>query len=140
MDTHKLKATGCHPCAAPNLRIVPIFLRSSWPKPKPSNGDEKLLSKCGKERRWSAFCTESRCCHTRRLPLRSTCRWTGSGAGVAAGRLAIFHCWTNQGAGESSIFPPLDRALVQAIACELIYKTEQPLSRQSVSDLTLRAR
>jgi len=29
---------------------------------------------------------------------------------------------------------------VQAIACELIYKTEQPLSRQSVSDLTQRAR
>jgi len=28
---------------------------------------------------------------------------------------------------------------VQAIACELIYKTEQPLSRQSVSDLTRRA-
>jgi hypothetical protein len=30
--------------------------------------------------------------------------------------------------------------VVQAIACELIYKTEQPLSRQSVSDLTRRAR
>ncbi|MFL5327629.1 MAG: IS630 family transposase [Gemmataceae bacterium] len=29
---------------------------------------------------------------------------------------------------------------MQALACELIYKTEQPLSRQSVSDLTLRAR
>ena len=42
--------------------------------------------------------------------------------------------------GVSSIFPPLDRAVVQAIACELIYKTEQPLSRQSVSDLTRRAR
>ncbi|HYV36609.1 MAG TPA: hypothetical protein VE988_12930 [Gemmataceae bacterium] len=29
---------------------------------------------------------------------------------------------------------------MQALACELIYKTEQPLSRQSVADLTIRAR
>src|SRR5262249_3558139 len=46
----------------------------------------------------------------------------------------------NRDAGASPIFPPLDRAIVQAIACELIYKTDQPLSRQSVSDLTRRAR
>jgi DDE superfamily endonuclease len=37
------------------------------------------------------------------------------------------------------LFPPLDRALIQAIACEVVAETEQPLSRQSVADLTDRA-
>jgi DDE superfamily endonuclease len=38
------------------------------------------------------------------------------------------------------LFPPLDRALIQALACEVVAETEQPLSRQSLADLTNRAR
>jgi hypothetical protein len=38
------------------------------------------------------------------------------------------------------LFPPLDRALIQALACELVAETEQPLSRQSLADLTERAK
>jgi hypothetical protein len=34
----------------------------------------------------------------------------------------------------------LDRAVVQAIACEVIFESERPLSRQSLADLTGRAR
>jgi len=41
--------------------------------------------------------------------------------------------------GGSPLFPPLDQATVKALACELIFETEQPLSRQSLSDLTQRA-
>jgi hypothetical protein len=36
-------------------------------------------------------------------------------------------------------FPPLDHAVVKALACELISQTHQPLSRQSLTDLTGRA-
>jgi hypothetical protein len=36
-------------------------------------------------------------------------------------------------------FPPLDRALIQALACEVVAETDQPLSRQSLADLTSRA-
>jgi hypothetical protein len=140
MDTHDLKATGCHPCAAPNLRIVPRSLLSSWPKRKHFSGNGRFLFNYGNERHWSASCIKNRRYLTRRLPPRFTCRSIGFDAGVVAGRLAISRWRTDRDAGESSIFPPLDRATVQAIACELIYKTEQPLSRQSVSDLTLRAR
>ncbi len=140
MDTHDLKATGCHPCAALNLRICPRFLPSSWPKRKRCSGNGRSLFSYGKERPWFAFCTANRWPVTRRQPPPFTCRSIGCGAGDAAGHSAISRWRTNQGAGESSIFPPLDRALVQAIACELIYKTEQPLSRQSVWDLTWRAR
>ena len=37
------------------------------------------------------------------------------------------------------IFPPLDQALVQAVACELVAETQPPLSRQSLADVTARA-
>ena len=41
--------------------------------------------------------------------------------------------------GASPRFPPLDQAVVQAIACEVVFETERPLSRQSLADLTARA-
>jgi hypothetical protein len=41
--------------------------------------------------------------------------------------------------GGPPIFPPLDHALVKAVACELVAETEQPLSRQSLADVTGRA-
>jgi hypothetical protein len=37
------------------------------------------------------------------------------------------------------MFPPLDHALVKAIACELLAETQQPLSRPSWADVTARA-
>jgi len=46
---------------------------------------------------------------------------------------------TNRAEGESPLFPPLDQATVKALACEIVFETEQPLSRQSLSDLTQRA-
>ena len=44
------------------------------------------------------------------------------------------------GRGRKAVFSPVERALVQAIACEVIFETERPLSRQSLADLTSRAR
>jgi hypothetical protein len=37
------------------------------------------------------------------------------------------------------MFPPLDHALVKAVACELVAATQQPLRRQSLADVTARA-
>jgi DDE superfamily endonuclease len=42
--------------------------------------------------------------------------------------------------GVTPVCPPLDHALVKAVACELVAKTQQPLSRQSLADITARAR
>jgi len=44
------------------------------------------------------------------------------------------------GRGPKADFSPLDRALVKAVACELVAETKQPLSRQSLADITARAR
>jgi DDE superfamily endonuclease len=38
------------------------------------------------------------------------------------------------------LFPPLEQAVVKATACELVAQTKQPLSRQSLADVTGRAR
>jgi DDE superfamily endonuclease len=44
-----------------------------------------------------------------------------------------------QDEGANRFFPPLDHALVKAVACELVAETQQPLSRQSLADVTARA-
>ncbi len=41
--------------------------------------------------------------------------------------------------GVSPLFPPLDQALIHALACEVIAETEEPLSRQSLTDLVRRS-
>jgi hypothetical protein len=41
--------------------------------------------------------------------------------------------------GVPPVFPPLEHALVKAVACELLAETEPPLSRQSLADVTVRA-
>ena len=38
----------------------------------------------------------------------------------------------------SPFFPPLDQALVKAVACERVAETKHPLSRQSLADITAR--
>jgi hypothetical protein len=47
---------------------------------------------------------------------------------------------TSQAEAARPIFPPLDHALVKAVACELVAETKQPLSRQSLADVTARGR
>jgi hypothetical protein len=139
MDTQHFKATGCLPCAVPNLFIVLSSPRNSWPKRKPFCGNAPVLSNCDKGRPWPAFFTASRKRRTRRLLPEFRCLLFRSDAGVGAGHLEISRWTINRGEGESPLFPPLDRATVQAIACEVVFETERPLSRQSVSDLTQRA-
>lgn len=62
------------------------------------------------------------------------------GVGASGGPLGIFLWQTPQDEGASPLFPPLEHALVKAVACELVAKTQQPLSRQSLADVTARAR
>jgi hypothetical protein len=44
------------------------------------------------------------------------------------------------GRGRKPVFSPLDRAVVASIACDVVARTGNPLSRQSTTDLTNRAR
>ena len=67
------------------------------------------------------------------LPLRSVPRWRRRWA------QGDFSLEDEPGRGCKADFPPLDHALVKAIACELLAETQQPLRRQSLADGTARA-
>jgi len=60
--------------------------------------------------------------------------------GGDAGQAVISALTIIRAVAGSRLFPPADRALVIAMACEAVAETELPLSRQSVADLTNRAR
>jgi hypothetical protein len=60
--------------------------------------------------------------------------------GEVAGRLAISPLRINPAGAARPFFPPLDQALIQAMACEVVAETKEPLSRQSLADLVRRAR
>src|SRR2546422_10261398 len=64
---------------------------------------------------------------------------TRCGTGGAAGPRGTSHWRMSRGEGVKPFFPPLDHAVVKALACELVSQTHQPLSRQSLADLTGRA-
>ena len=139
MDNPLSKATGCLPCVVASPPIVPTSLPNSWPRLKRWRDAGSCRSNSDKEPHWSASCIANR----RFLigKLRSKRRWqsTPFGVGAAVGRWATSRWKINRGVGGSPLFPPLDQATVKALACELIFETEQPLSRQSLSDLTQRA-
>ena len=60
-------------------------------------------------------------------------------AGDDAGRLAITASRITAVVARSRIFPPVDHALVVAMACEAVAETALPISRHSVADLRSRA-
>jgi len=60
-------------------------------------------------------------------------------AGVGGGRREISRWTILRAAAVRPIFPPRDRALVKALACERVAETGEPISRQSLADLTRRA-
>jgi hypothetical protein len=76
---------------------------------------------------------------TSRPELWWNCTPIPSTAGAIVGRLAISP-WLIKGAADASPpFPPRDRAIVKAIACEAVCQTKLPLSRLSTADLADRA-
>jgi hypothetical protein len=64
---------------------------------------------------------------------------TPSAAGGGAGPAGSLAWKINRAGVASRPFPPLDHAVVKALACELVAQTESPLSRQSLGDLAGRA-
>jgi hypothetical protein len=78
-------------------------------------------------------------CETRTLLRPSAFRLVRYNVGEVVGQAAIFPSRIYLGEGASPLFPPLDQALIHALACEMIAETEAPLSRQSLADLVRRS-
>jgi hypothetical protein len=77
---------------------------------------------------------------TMRRPQWSVCPLGKYNGGEVAGPTAIFPLKIIRVGAERLLFPPLDQALIHAMACEAIAETEEPLSRQSLADLVRRGR
>jgi hypothetical protein len=73
------------------------------------------------------------------LPKLSAFRRARYNVGEVAGSAAVFPSRICLGVGAGPLFPPLDQALIHALACEVIAETEEPLSRQSLADLVRRS-
>ncbi len=126
-------------CQAPHLLIGPRFLpRSSINVAASSVGEP---SRCLNIKGHGSLCcsTKNLSSPTSLRDLSSSCTPTPFASGGVAG-LKVTSPWpTRPVAGGSPIFPPRDRAIVKAIACETVSQTQLPLSRLSSADLAVRA-
>jgi hypothetical protein len=132
--------TGRSPCPA---LPRPIGRRSrpiSWTAPAPCYASGPRRPTSGSAPGWPACSPPTRPCRTPRPRPSASCGPSPSASGAAAGPAATSRCRTDPGGAAGPLFPPLDRAVVKALACELVHETGLPLSRQSLADLAGRAR
>jgi hypothetical protein len=131
---------GCLPCVVPCQAIARCFPRHSWSKQKSLPCKGPFRTSYGNERPWCCSYITNRWCPTARPRNGSSYICVQCNGGAAGGLRATFRWKTSQAGAARRIFPPLDHALVKAVACELVAETKQPLSRQSLADVTARAR
>ena len=134
------RRTGYVTCLDLHPRSAPYFPKTFCSKPVAPSGAGSLdISRSGATS--LPYCsTRIRTCVTNRQVNAWGFRDVRSNAGAGVGPLETFP-WQMLGDGVARlIFPPLDHALVKAVACELVAETNQPLSRQSLADVTARAR
>jgi hypothetical protein len=140
MDTTSRFQHGCAPCPAPLRSIVPSFPTTLLIELDDSHVGALFGSNFANEPNLSFSSMSNRRFPMSRLASKWTCIPTRSAIGGDVGPAVILPWRTWQGVGPNPAFPPLDEAVVKAIACELVCRTEQPLSRQSLADLTTQAR
>jgi len=133
-------AKGCLPCVVPSQATALWSPRRSWSKRKRLPGKGPARTSCGNGLPWCCSYITNRWCPTVRPRNRYSYLSARCNGGAAAGPRVIFPWTTSQDGAARRIFPPLDHALVKALACELVAETKQPLSRQSLADVTVRAR
>ena len=132
-------AKGCLPCVVPSRATALRFPRLFWSRLHrlPTRGPCSIS--CGNGPPWCCFCITSHLCPTSRLRNGCNCICVRCNDGAAVGPRETFPWRMHRDGAARRIFPPLDHALVKAVACELIAETKQPLSRQSLADVTARA-
>ncbi len=133
-------AKGCLPWVVPYRATVLSSHRRFWSRLHrlPSNGP--FRTSCGNGPPWFCSCLTNRWCPTARRHSGCSSIRVQCAVGDTVGSRGTFPWKTSRDGAARRIFPPLDHALVKAVACELVAETKQPLSRQSLADVTARAR
>ena len=130
---------GFKPCLVPYRLFAPSSLPTSSSKPNEQPAAEPSASNSANAPNWSCCSTDTPAFPTSRPATGSGFTPTRFATGADAGRRETSPWTTYPAADASRSFPPLDEAVIKAIACETVFCTELPLSRQSVTDLTVRA-
>src|SRR5262249_10441229 len=128
------------PMRGPLPSYRPVFPSTFVEQAEKIAGQGPFHTSYGNGLPWSCSCIINRWCPTVRPRNGSSYICVRCNGGAAAGPMATFRWTTSQDGAARRIFPPLDHALVKALACELVAETKQPLSRQSLADVTARAR
>jgi hypothetical protein len=131
---------GVASCLALRRFIARHSLTTSSPRPDVSSTLAPQLRTSGSVHVWSCSFTSSLRFPTWLLLLASIFIPTPSAVGGNAGPQVSSPSRTSRAGAASRTFPPLDRAVVASIACDVVARTGNPLSRQSTTDLAQRAR
>jgi hypothetical protein len=133
-------ARGCLPCVAPYRATALSSRRHSWSRRQSLPVKGLFRTRCGNGPPWSCSWLNNRGCPTARRHSGCNSIRVRCVGGDTVGPRATFPWTTRRDGAARRCFPPLDYALVKAVACELVAETKQPLSRQSLADVTARAR
>ena len=133
-------ARGCLPCVVPYRATGLSSRRHSWSRLKRLPGKGLFRTSCGNGLSWAYSCLNNRWCPTAKRRSGYSSIRVRCAVGATVGPRETFPWTTSRDGAARRIFPPLDHALVQAVACELVAETKQPLSRQSLADVTARGR
>jgi hypothetical protein len=135
LENRSPPTNGVAPCLALHLSTDPRSLTSSLKNVGALVADEPCLTASTRGLGWSSCSTNRLIYRTSRPGPGWNCTPIPSTAGVTVGPVATSPWPIKQAAGASPPFPPRDRAIVKAIACEAVCQTKLPLSRLSTSDL-----
>jgi hypothetical protein len=131
---------GCLPCVVPYRATGLSSHRHSWSRLQRWPGKGLCRTSCGNGPSWSCSCPNNRWCPTARRHSGCNSIHVRCADGDTGGPRGTLLWTTSQDGAARRIFPPLDQALVKAVACALVAETQQPLSRQSLADVTARVR
>jgi hypothetical protein len=139
METKRNCAKGRRSCLDLAQRIAPIARQALLPHANSALCRDRSPTSFGNAPAWGAWFTRIRSALMGKPPPGWVCLLTQSATGGSAGPRETAPWQRRRDGGETPIFPPLDQALVKAVACELVAATQQPLSRQSRADVPVRA-
>jgi hypothetical protein len=130
---------GVASCLAPLPSTIPRSRLISLIDVAASFAGGRCRTACTSGLDWSSCSMILPPCRTPPREPRWNCTPIPSVSGGIVGRAATPPSTIERAAGASPLFPPQDRALVKAVACEAVCQSKLPLSRLSTSDLAERA-
>ena len=111
---------GCATCLGPHRRSAPSSPRTFYGKPGSRSDARRLCISPSSGTSLPCCSTRSRTCRMRWLANAWAFRGLRSDVGASGGPLGTFPWRTSQDGGVSPFFPPLDYALVKAIAWDVL--------------------